>query len=234
MSSLTALQTWASWDMTTPLPPLAHCNNMSCTELCFRGSTSSDEVNGSTPACGDSYPKSAAALWDPRATSNLATCGLWWTVAMATHWNISTGEPPTSYVNQSTNNTDSSRNATLAAFSQVGLDLPAAGFSSADIPALDCFADVLSYRISGDALNLGKGIVPWCSVDVLFGYQSLLTIGKSNIGAGNPNPIPSCLDNICSPKTPLNQDIGGIGVSCVRVSAWKPRFDTVFRSSRHS
>lgn len=94
MSSLTALQTWASWNMTTPLPPLAHCNNMSCAELCSTGSTSSDEVNGSTPACGNSYPKSAAALWDPHATSDLATCGLWWTVAMATHWNISTGNHP--------------------------------------------------------------------------------------------------------------------------------------------
>ena len=227
MSSQTALQTWTSWSTTQQLPPLANCTNISCTELCFAGILS-DEINGSTSACGDVFTKSTAALWDPHAISNLATCGLWWTVAMATHWNISLGAPPTSYVDQSTNNTDFNRNATLAAFSQVGLDLPATGFSTPDIPALDCFAAVLSYRTSGDALNLGKDPVPWCSVDVLFGYQSLF-----NIGVGNTN-ISSCLDNICSPKTPLNQDIGGIGVSCVRVSVWKPRFDTVFRSSRHS
>ncbi|KAL2039291.1 hypothetical protein N7G274_007959 [Stereocaulon virgatum] len=206
MSPQTALQTWINWDMITQLPPLANCTNISCAELCFEGNRSSDDANDATLVC-DSYTKSTAALWDPHATSNLATCGLWWTVAMATHWNINLG------VNQFTNNTDSSMNATLAAFSQVGLDLPAAGFSTPDIPALDCFADVLSYRTSGDALNLGKDPVPWCSVDVLFGYQALSTLSNSSVGDGIHSKISLCLDNICSPKTPfLNQDIGGIGI----------------------
>ena len=61
-------------------------------------------------------------LWDPHATTNLVICGLWWTVAMATHWFPA-------IANGSANRTVFDRSKPLAAFSQVDLDLPAGGFS---------------------------------------------------------------------------------------------------------
>lgn len=137
---------------------------------------------------------------------------------MATHWFPA-------IANGSTNTTGFDGIKTLAAFSQVGLDLPADGFSTPNIPALNCFADVASYKASGDALNLGKSAAPFCSVDFLFGYNSLMNMAEGyenenedyyedeNEDNGYFNPISACIHYICSSKTPVNQDIGGIGVS---------------------
>ena len=201
--------------MSTALPPLTNCTNMTCAELCFSNSATATAEEGNDISQCDSHSKNSAVLWDPHATTNLATCGLWWTVAMATHWNLTFGDFSDT---QSGDKIASNRDATLKGFSQVGLDLPAQGFSIPDIPALECFANVLSYKTSGDALNLGKNPAPWCSVDVLFGYQSLLFINESNPAL--PNPISACLQNICSTKTPLNQDIGGIGVKYCPNKSW--------------
>lgn len=156
------------------------------------------------------------ALWDPFASTNLAICGLWWTVAMGIHWNISVGWLPDSsnHTIQSADEIASEKNAMLTEFAQLGLELPEGGFSTRNIPDLDCFVDVASYKASGNALG-SNDLAPWCSPDVLFGYQSLQRMQNNTKldSSGPPNPISACLNSICSPKSPLNPDLGGIGVS---------------------
>ena len=72
-------------------------------------------------------------------------------------------------------------------------------------------------------LNPGESAPPFCSVDLLFGYNSLMEMAKGNESEdyyedenednGYFNPISACLHDIYSPKTPLNQDLGETGVS---------------------
>ena len=122
MSSHSALQKWTSWDLNTPLPPLGNCGNSSCAGICFPGNFTPPNQCYNRDSLEMASSTSNPALWDPHATTNLVICGLWWTVAMATHWFPA-------IANGSANRTVFDRSKPLAAFSQVDLDLPTSGFS---------------------------------------------------------------------------------------------------------